>query len=297
MQWPKSFLLPAARHIREAGFRQYLTGFGIGSHMGYLDELARVLRWLPFSALVLRYWRLARFGGWPWLEHLAAAHPGLEPPHPRLYYLLLRLLEQSGQVRDVPNFFPAEMRVLVQNAAGAPEALDEGLDLGRRLQLHAFAHLISCVDVTRCEQATREATGIHRVSPAHFPSCIPYAYFPLQPPPALWSADRDKRPGKLLLQLAYRGVLPDSVLFRKKSWDDAVVSRSWLREGRTLMLRAVPDFPDNLRDLGPEYPDAVRFWEPRSINATGLSFAFWRKLFLERPLADRPPVWEELFAC
>jgi hypothetical protein len=85
-------------------------------------------------------------------------------------------------------------------------------------------------------------------------------------------------------------------LFRKKSWDDAVVSRSWLREGRILMLRAVPDFPENLRDISPEYPDAVRFWEPKSINATGLAFAFWRRMFLERPLSTQPPTWDELLA-
>ena len=62
------------------------------------------------------------------------------------------------------------------------------------------------------------------------------------------------------------------------------------------MLRAVPDFPTNLSDIGPEYPAAVRFWEPRSINATGLGFAFWRRMFLERPLPKQPPTWDELLA-
>lgn len=295
VQWPKSFLLPVARYIRDAGFDQYLTGFGIGSHMGYLDEFARVLQWLPFSNVLLRYWQLARFGNWRRLDRLAGIHPGLEPPHPRLYYMLLRLLQHTGHVRNIAGFYPPEMRIMVENLHGAAEFEDETLPLGRRLQLHAFAHLISCIDITRSEKSTREATGIHRVSPAHFPSCIPYAYFPVRPPPFVWSRDRDKRPGKLLLQLAYRGVLPDSVLFRKKSWDDAVASRSWIREGRTLMLHAVPDFPENLRDIDRGYPDAVRFWEPRSINATGLGFAFWRKIFLERSLANEPPVWEELF--
>ena len=264
--------------------------------MGYLDEFARILPWLPLSNITLRYWKLAQFGPLGWLKRLSRIHPGLEPPHPRLYYMLLRLLEQAGHVRDIAEFYPPQMKLFVENPENGVASEDEGLPLGQRLQRHAFAHLMSCIDITRSEKSTREATGVHHVSPAHFPSCIPYAYFPTQPPPFLWGSDRHKRPGKLLLQLAYRGVLPDSVLFRKKSRDDAVASRSWLREGRILMLRAVPDFPECLRDLGPGYPEAVRFWEPRSINATGLGFALWRKIFLDRSMAQRPPVWDELFA-
>ena len=89
---------------------------------------------------------------------------------------------------------------------------------------------------------------------------------------------------------AYRDILPESVLFRKKSWDDAVVSWSWRNEARTLMLQALPDFHKNLRNLGPDYPAAVRFWE------LCLGFSFWQKMFLERPLSKGPPTWDELLA-
>ena len=298
VHWPKSFLLPVARRIRQQGFTEYLTGFGIGSHMGYLDELARVLRFLPWTDRLLRYWKLAQFGGWGRLAYLGKVHPGLELPHPRLYYLLLVMLQHRGYISDVTRFYPPEMKVLVSHVQESSEGEAESMNLPLRdsLQLQAFAHLISCIDITRSEKSLREGAGVNRISPAHFNQCIPYAYFPVQPPPFVWSGDRDRRPGKLLLQRAYRDILPESVLFRKKSWDDAVVSRSWLQEGRSLMLRAVPDFPTNLSDIGPEYPAAVRFWEPRSINATGLGFAFWRRMFLERPLPKQPPTWDELLA-
>ena len=60
------------------------------------------------------------------------------------------------------------------------------------------------------------------------------------------------------------------------------------------MQRALPDFPGDLAALGPGYPGAIRYWEPRSIHATSLSFAFFRRLFVD--LADRtsPPGWGAL---
>ena len=134
------------------------------------------------------------------------------------------LLQQQGDISDLTQFYPPEMKVLVNvKEPHADETVDMDLAIGECLQLQAFAHLISCIDITRSEKSSREATGEHRISPAHFPQCIPYAYFPVQPHPFVWSGNRDKRPGKLLLQKAYRDILPESVLFRKKSWDDAVV--------------------------------------------------------------------------
>ena len=294
--WPKSFLIPAARHIQAEGFDKYLTGFGIGSHMGYLQELARVLRFVPQPASFLRYWKLAQFGGWSKLAHLRKLHPGFEIPHPRIYYLILKMLKRHGFIENLSEFFPPEIELFIDNADAEDEMIEEGQDILGSMQLHTFSHLVSCIDVTRSEKSTREAAGIHRVSPAHTPQCLPYAYFPVKPAPFLWSVDRDRRPGKLLLQKAYRNVLPDSVLFRTKSWDDAVVSRSWLEQGRALMLRSLPDFPDSFGKLGPGYRKAVRFWEPRSIHATGLSLAFWQKIFLDMPISDRAPTWDELLS-
>ena len=295
VHWPKAFLLPVARHIHDRGFDRYLTGFGIGSHMAYVHELAAALRWRPLTRWLPRHWKLARSDGWTMSHGLARLHPGLEPPHPRLVHLLLRLLEQEGYVRDRTAFYPPEMQAfLCRDRLFDP--LDPGereLPLRDRLQLRCFARLLSCIDVTRSEKASREV-GACRVSPAHSSWCIPYAYFPVRPPPFVWGATRRQRPGKVLLQRAFRGILPDEVLFREKSWDDAVVSRKWRRQGRVMMLRALGRFPDDMATLGPGYPDAVRFWEPRSIQASCLSFWLWHEMFVRRPVQPRPFTWPQL---
>jgi len=294
VHWPKAFLLPVARTIAAHGYDRYLTGFGIGSHMAYLRDLATVLPWVPLAGRTLRYWRQVRFGGWDWLAHLAKLHPGLEPPHPRLYDLLLQVLEQRGVVADRRSFYPEGMHALLQRRRSVQPIDTDGLPLSAVLQRHAFAHLVSCIDVTRSEKASREV-GVARVAPAHFSSCIPYAYFPVEPAPFVWSRARHLRPGKLLLQLAYRGLLPDEVLSRKKNWDDAVTSRAWRRQGRVAMLRALPGFPNDIKLLGDHHPDAVMTWEPSSIQANCLSFWFWRELLLQRPLSTAPPAWTELW--
>lgn len=298
VHWPKAFLLPVARKIASYGYDRYLTGFGIGSHMSYLREFAAALPFIPWPRHTLKYWRRVRFDAWDWLEHLAKIHPGLEPPHPRLYDLLLQVLEQRGVIEDHRAFYPPHMAALLERRARhawrPAEFADDDRPLAEQLQRHAFAHLISCIDVTRSEKASREV-GMARVAPAHFANCIPYAYFPIEPAPRLWSAARKQRPGKYLLQLAYRGVLPDEVLFRKKSWDDAVTSRAWRKRGRVFMLRALPGFPNEMSELGPEYPDAVQSWEPTSIQANCLSFWFWQDLFVRRPIRSTPPRWPELW--
>ncbi|MFW5739046.1 MAG: asparagine synthase-related protein, partial [Myxococcota bacterium] len=295
VHWPKAFLLPATRHIASRGYDRYLTGFGIGSHMAYMRELSALLRWLPLPSRSLRFWKLARTGNRAWFERLARIHPGLEPPHPRLYLLLLRWLEEEGTIRDVRDFYPSELHPLLAKTMPLRE-LEPGLAALtrlRRLQLTAFSHLVSCVDVTRSEKAMREV-GLYRVSPAHYAETIPYAYFPFEPPPRVWDPARLQRPGKLLLQRAYSGVLPDENLYRKKSWSDAVVSPDWLKQGRVLMLQVLQRFPDDMAALGPQYPDIVRELEPTSIHANCLSFWFWRYLFFERAIDGTPPSWRSL---
>ncbi|MEM6991400.1 MAG: asparagine synthase-related protein [Myxococcota bacterium] len=298
VHWPKAFLLPVARTIASHGYDRYLTGFGIGSHMGYLSELARALPWIPRPKQTLKLWRRVRFEAWDWAMHLAKLHPGLEPPHPRLYDLLLQLLERRGVIDDLTAFYPPEMRPLLERRRGRSAALPdfggEQGELGRALQRHAFAHLVSCIDVTRSEKASREV-GVYRVAPAHFAGCIPYAYFPVDPPPFVWSRARHQRPGKRLLQIAYRGVLPDEILFRKKSWDDAVTSRAWRKRGRVFMLRALPRFPADMDALGPHHPGAIESWEATSIQANCLSFWFWNELFVRRSPGRSAPSWSELW--
>lgn len=298
VHWPKAFLLQVSRHLASRGHPLYLSGFGIGSHMQYLSEVGRVLPYLPLKSLTLKYWRRVRFDAWDWLGALARVHPGLEPPHPRLYDLLLQVLERRGMIKDHRRFYPAGMRALLERRRGGLPAwteLDETRPLGEVLQRQAFAHLISCVDVTRSEKASREV-GACRISPAHFAECLPYAYFPIDPPPPVYSAARRMRPGKYLLKLAYRGMLPDAVLDRVKSWDDAVSSRAWRKRGRVFMLRALPRFPSDLDDvLGPGHAHAVEQWEPTAIQANCLAFRFWQRLFLDGIPGTTPPQWQDLW--
>jgi asparagine synthetase B (glutamine-hydrolysing) len=264
VHWPKAFLLVASKRIREAGFERYLCGFGVGSHMGYYEEIARLLRWLPAPLLAL-YWNLAQGRG-GWLERL---HPALAVPNQRVRHFLLNLL-----------------------GGGVDEAF-RGMPTAELLRHQSFSHLVSCIDVTRWEKPLREL-GVHRVSPAHFASTIPYAYLNYRPAAAPWSEARQLRPGKHLLRLAMRDVLPESVLYRRKSWADAVVSRAWLSAGARWMRSAVPEY---WRIAGPEArASALRRWDARSPQHAVTALAFWSRIFVDRPPSARPPRWEELAA-
>ena len=300
--WTKSFLLQVARKVRSYGFDRLLTGFGIGSHMSYLRELGRLLavtRRLPLGPLV-GAWRAAIFEGLPWLERLARLHPSLEAPHPRLLHILSQRLKGAGLLGQPACAYPRAISALLEELPALEHgALDAaGVPLWQSLQWQCCAHLLSCVDVTRSEKSFREL-GVQRISPAHFAMTIPYAYFPIDPPPPLFSAGRRQRPGKQLLQLAYRGLLPDAVLDRKKNWDDAVASREWRRQGRVMMLRALPRFASELAAIAesPQGRAALLAWEPRSILANGLSFLFYKRLLLDpRAANDAVPSWDALLA-
>ena len=292
VHWPKAFLLPVAKFVKSRGFDRYLTGFGVGSHFGYLREFSRVLPWIPAAQKVLGYWKWARFEARDEFGYLKYLHPGLEPPHPRLYDFMLRLLERDGVIATRSNFYPPEMAGLLRRGQ-SPQA-EARETLFEELVRHTFGHTISCVDVTRSEKASREL-GVYRISPAHFSACLPFAYFQPLPPPRFWSAARYQRPGKYLLQLAFRDCLPDEVLFRRKNWDDAVTSRAWRRKGRVRMLRALPRFPFDMAELRAGYPEAVSFWDAQSIQASCLAFWFWYELCVRRAADERVPSWDELW--
>jgi hypothetical protein len=302
--WPKPFMLDVARRIQEDGFDRYLTGFGIGSHMAYMEDLARLLGRLANPERALLAWTRARFRSTRWMGVLGKLHPGLQPPHPRLHYPLVRILVETGVIDDPKRFFPDRLAPLYNQLQSLTPSTEKGQHffgfedraprerwLREQLQLFAIRHLVSCVDVTRVEKSSREI-GVHRISPAHFPSCIPYAYFPVHSGQHM-GKERDLRPGKYLLRMAYKRRLPDTVLYRQKSWADAVASPGWLRRGRALMQRALPGFPGSLGRLGASYPSAIRYWEPRSIHAMALSFEFMHRIICERHAAA-PPTWAEL---
>ncbi len=296
VHWPKAFMLLVAREVKRLGFDRYLTGFGIGSHMAYLEELGRSLRVLP-KATVIGGWRSARFTSKRWPHHLRRFHPAFEPPHPRLYYLLVALLGERGYLSDVHRFFPAQLAPLLDSRRTEVEPITDeeaSLPLGGWLQRRALARGVGCIDVTRSEKASREL-GVYRISPAHFDSCIPFAHFPIEPRPRLYSAARNLRPGKYLLRLAFAGTLPDEVLNRRKSWADAVASDDWLRAGRKMMLSVLPDFPRGFASFGDELPNVISYWESKSILATGLALRLWMALFVERTDFTAAPSWDTLW--
>jgi len=291
VHWPKSFMLLVAREVKRLGYDRYLTGFGIGSHLSYLSELGKVLP--KAASLVTSHWKSARFSHRRWPDRVARLHPSLELPHPRLYYLLVQLLAQRGYVRDISSFFPPELHPLIHEAPADPLDNDD-MPLGQWLQHKALARGVGCIDVTRSEKPSREL-GVYRISPAHFDSCIPYAHFPIEPTPRLYSEARSLRPGKQLLRLAYQGILPDEVLYRVKSWGDAVASDCWLRTGRRMMLSVLPGFPHDFGEYGAHYPKTIQGWEPKSILATSLALRMWMRIFLELPAPAEPPTWHELW--
>ena len=211
----------------------------------------------------------------------------------------------AGPGQDVCELAPRTLQPLLRALPGdGAVASFEGLPLIARLAHQACCDLTSCVDVTRWEKVTREL-GCHRLSPAHFVQCLPYAYLPYEPPLGLSHPERRARPGKHLLRLAYRGVLPDSVLDRKKSWADAVISPAWLQAGARWMRQGVVDYPIGAiaaigADVGgatlASAVPALRRWDERSPQMTVTGLAFWKRLFIEREPSLVAPDWVELNA-
>ncbi len=286
VHWPKSFLLPSSRYIKAHGFEQYLSGFGIGSHMAYFRDLSRLAGGLLKPDLLFRLFRRGQFSGQPWLQELERLHPGLAIPNRRLYFLILSLMRAQGMISPVSDYYPAEFQLLLGEDS-QPE-LDGRASIERELQIQSFSHLVSCIDVTRWEKPLREI-GANRISPAHFASCLPYAYLHCLPRPALWSQERGLRPGKHLLRLGFKDALPDSVLYRKKSWDDAVVSPTWFRAGIRWMDRVASHHSLIFDDYDKE---CVNLWDRRSPQAAVTGLRFWHKIFLEMEPTQHPPTWE-----
>ncbi len=296
VHWPKAFMLLATRHIRDAGHDRYLCGFGIGSHMAYYQDLAWLLGWLPARALGA-YWRLAHRRPFGWLGRLERVHPALAPPNLRMLYLLSSLLSRRDRLPGPMYCYPRRLGAALASlpdGTGPDEAFRE-MALGELIRHQSFAHLVSCVDVTRWEKPLREV-GAYRLSPAHMASTIPFAYLPYRPQPFVWSPARRLRPGKHLLRIAMRDRLPESVIYRRKSWADAVISPRWLAAGRRWMRQAVGDPRPIVDPDGAADPRVLARWDALSPQSAVTGLAFWHRLFVERPPSPRPPTWEELLS-
>jgi hypothetical protein len=304
VHWPKAFMVPVTRALRDAGFERQLSGFGIGSHMAYFKDLAVLYRLFPWAALWLRYWSAAGHSHAAYSALSSLIHPGFEAPNLRVFELLRQVLASSGGHYPVENFSPHWMRKLLSSLpdreVSAERELSSG-SLSETLARQAFVDLLSCVDITRWEKVTREI-GCHRLSPAHFTACLPFAYLPYDPQLPVWHRERRARPGKHLLRIAMANDLPEAVLYRKKSWADAVISPAWLQAGARWMRKALPNYPvaalGNAMtcDQAELHSHTLQRWDQRSPQTTVTALAMWRKLFVDRPPSADPPTWNDLCA-
>ena len=168
------------------------------------------------------------------------------------------------------------------------------MPLPEQLQHQAFAHLLSCIDVTRWEQPLREL-GLLRLSPAHYASVLPYAYLPYAPGPRHFSADRMLRPGKHLLRLGFAGDIPEAVRTRRKYWGDAVASPAWLKAGLTWMRASLGESPYAALPLPAELHNTLAAWDRRAPQAPGTALAFWQRVVLQSGQLEVPE-WSDLLA-
>ncbi len=292
--WPKAFMLLLAARLKADGFSRVLSGFGVGSHMATLGAIETHLQTTLKRKALLQYWSalhrrsLARYGN---LERL---HPALAPTSVRLMFLLYQTLESTHAVRQL--MFGERLAALLDalEATTPPNGA-----IGHTLRDQSFAHLLSCIDVTRWEKVFREL-GVERLSPAHFATVLPYAYLPYHPSPNVWSSKRMLRPGKELLRVGFAGDIPDAVRLRKKNWADAIISRRWLRAGVKWMRQVSPQ-PDAWLPADVSVREKLlQRWDNRSPQATVTALSLYVRLLLQRKLLQRnsePPSWQELLSA
>jgi len=293
--WYKAFFLSVIRQVVSFGIRRAFTGFGFGSHMQQIEEFSLLLDRVNDKQLnqIFGYWRKNRlskrhFGNW-----LKMIHPGIEAPNPKMYGLIMSLLYHRGRIKDLGHIYPTQMGALTQHlealiARSSFKNFDH-LPFNKALQYQVFMRLLSCVDTTRWEKPAREL-GLWDISPAHFAKCIPYAYLPLHPRPRLYSEARDLRPGKLLLREAMRDTLPKAVLYRKKSWFDAIISPEWRLAAQSEMLSLSPELGGFLGENRSKYQDAIYFWEAYS-GGSARSLGVWHEQFMTQ---EKRTVWPKL---
>ncbi|MBI3550785.1 MAG: 7-cyano-7-deazaguanine synthase [Elusimicrobia bacterium] len=289
--WKRSYAVLLARAVKNAGFGTVLTGFGIGSHMSTLEEIGRALEWPLPTGLLAKHWS-RRLGKVPdSADPLGRLHPGLAAPHYRLFYPIVGVLKHRGLLSDVSGLFPqgagalAEQLLASERVAAELRGIEE-LPLGEALQRQAFVHMASCVDIARCEKVFR-TLGVRWGGPAHFARTLPLAYFPAK----TGAGGPSMRPGKLLLREAMRGVLPESIVARKKYWPHPIGSDAWRKKALERMRAASGPAIEELRGLwGSPAVDAALAHSPEGI----VPLAFWKTAFLDRVASSRAPEWSEL---
>ncbi len=283
--WRRPYVSAFVRRIRDSGFTSYLTGYGFGSHLAAIQDVADLLEWLPALGLTLRHWRapppsaapdrfLIELGAPSWQSRL---HPGLARPFPRLLLPIAAVLAHRGRRDAVAALYPKELRPLVDRALGSQAfarslAELDGLSLAAALTRLCFVRLNSSVDATR-HATSSSAEGVWAVSPASFPSLLQLTHLPHR----RVAADRTSRarPGKSALRRAMRGILPNDIIERKKYWPHPGGPMSWRTRALAEMNEGSSRAFEDLRGvLGRDFHAAQGYFP-----AHLAPLALWRDLF------------------
>jgi asparagine synthetase B (glutamine-hydrolysing) len=290
--WKRTYPMTLARAAAAEGFDRFLTGFGVGSHMGYLEEFARAAPAIRLAPGGLGLWASGHKPFPGGRTALSALHPGFDAPMKRLLYPIAAALRSRGE-RNTAALFPPELTGAFETLLESPRvqaaaAAGARLPLGRQLQRLAYLAMNSCVDVARCERVAR-MVGAHWLGPAHFPGSLPYVYLAPRPAGALWSARRRARAGKFLVSAAMRGVLPDAIIDRPKYWPHANGPAEWRDRSLARMDAAAGASWEELRSIFGASFDAARRYCPEGM----IPLAFWHRVCVSGGWS-RAPGWQEL---
>lgn len=294
---PQMMLL--CREVGRRGFGKVLTGngieqcLGIFCHDGYLERLCRALAWLPFPDRTLAHWRAKVFKDSPRgpLSWALGALGGMEPPPREIYYAVLSVLRHNGLIRDVGEFYPADLRkwarTLVESArVKEAVAASAGTDLASQLRGRQFHFFGTRCSIKPIQKAGREA-GALPVSPAFFASCLDAA------PQAYRHTRGNVAAARALQRRAFRDAFGEEPVFSPKpavmELSQTVVSPAWYREGLGLIDAAVAP---ELAALASRFPGGGRAALERYPENLA-QLAFWHRLFIGAAPGAGAPEWEQ----
>ncbi|MFH1619961.1 MAG: asparagine synthase-related protein [bacterium] len=298
-----------SQRVKSHGFAKILTGSGmeyiLGSfgYSGYLNSVARVLPRLPRPDRTLRFWKLAisPHRRWRILARILARriHPGLRPPPPALYYLILCVLQHNGIIRDISVFYPPALREVVRRTVLSPhvrEAIQsfDGAPLRVQLQyLYYYGYGLCYTAVLRSIRMTR-AAGLSMAAPAMFmcSDCLSAIFH------------RRSSPTRMLLQEAMKDRIPETFLHRPAKMPPPVPA-SWFSEIARFSAPLVPQSRNYLLSCYfKEFDEARGYFDDSLASFTELyvpfgdrnmnMLALWHRCHIELPLMSAPPDWADL---
>ncbi|MBI3552408.1 MAG: hypothetical protein HY077_07805 [Elusimicrobia bacterium] len=276
-----------SRALKDGGFERILTGdgleiaLGIPMRPGLIDALAPALSWIPCPQKTLRYWKARRFYGWPLRRLARLLHPGLEPPAPHSYHMLLCVLKHNELIQDLAPFYPADLQEVVRNAAGSSRVREAVVERRQRPLMEQFRHhhhnSYTLHRLFRSKQIAFREMGAFPVCPAFFlrDAPIPEAAGPLT--------------GRELERAAVREDVPGEVLNRPKIVNQAIISSQWARKIAASLQPLAPETAERLIPEPRARQDMLRRF-PRELALLGL----WLRIFDSGRVPTEPPTLESL---